>query len=1469
VQPHRHRPHWIAPLHLALLLVLVAAALAPLAAPAAAQPPAGEPLPRLSGRGLGRPGGYLSGPAAGDPEDIARAFIQRERRQLGLRADDIADLALTDRYTSAHNGLTHLYFRQRLDGISLFSADLNINVARDGRILNLGNGLLPRLRESAGAAPPASLRAVDAVGAAARQLGLRLSAPVMALTAATGADGALQLSDGGISYDPIPARLVYMPLAPGDLRLSWELTLRLKNDEDWLNLRLDAASGKILSSINYFAHADEHIAAGGHVEAQRSAPPAAPDLQAAPAGVSDGSSYRVYAFPKENPYDGERTLLSNPADPTASPFGWHDTDGQPGAEFTITRGNNVHAYQDLDQNNLSAGDEPDGGAGLDFDQPLDLTEPPVPFVAAATTNLFYASNYLHDVLFRLGFDEAAGNFQQTNYGGAGAGGDPVAAESQAGTNTPNANFGTPPDGEQPRMQMYVGLTPQPTFTISAPAAISGDYFSIAAPFGPQNFSLSGEVVLVNDGAGSPSDGCEPGFNAVAGKIALVELGLGGCEPIVTASNALAAGAIGLLVANTSGGSMVRELPGSGAAPPTLSISQNSGTKIKDALAGATVSATIGRSGVASDGSFDNGVIAHEYGHGLSNRLTGGPSSSGCLTEPEQAGEGWSDFLGLVLTAQPADTAAQPIAIGNWLMNQPASADGLRLKRYSTDMTLNGYTYGALKAVKMDGDSPRPHDVGEIWATMLWDMYWRLVERYGFDADLLGGAGGNRLALQLVIDGLKLQPCNPTFSEARDAILAADVANNAGANQCLIWDTFARRGLGYSADAGSSNSHTDGSEAFDLPSLCTLSTQPEVLDVCIPASASLAVNVGELFAGPVTLSASGLPPSATASFSANPVNSKAASTLTIGTAGAAPVGADVTITGAGPSQTFTYDLRLNLASVAPATPALSGPAGGAGGQPDTPTLSWAAPSQAASYRLQIDSEPTFTDPLYDLTLRATSFTPGEPLSAGTTYFWRVSAANGCGRSTSSAAASFTVRDVARILLVNDGGGGAAGAAAYAAALNALGRTYDIWAGASADDEPSQAKLRNYRTVIWFGRYGLNDVPSPSSEVRLASWLPSGRCLLLSAQELFIRRNSQVTPFMRDYLGVASMADDSQHTRVSGVAGTLFAGLGPLVMTYASDNYSDHIEPNAGAALVLTGNGWGGGGAAIARDGGSYRSLYMGFPAEVLAPADLRSVLGRALAWCDEVRASDLGLSQTLAPAGAGLLPGQPIVYTLSFRNDGTGTASGVRLALTVPGQLAEVTTASTGPALTPVAGQPYSWDVASMAPGASGTLTLRARVRPTLAAPASFRLSAAISGAGAEIDAADQTMAAALTARVPGLAFAGPALRVAEDAGSQALVVRLSEPNPHAATRVNYAVSGGTATSGADFTLAAGTLTIPAGASQATISFAPRADALAEGDETVLIGLTSPQGAALGAPAALTITIGNVECFALYLPLLRR
>ncbi len=114
-----------------------------------------------------------------------------------------------------------------------------------------------------------------------------------------------------------------------------------------------------------------------------------------------------------------------------------------------------------------------------------------------------------------------------------------------------------------------------------------------------------------------------------------------------------------------------------------------------------------------------------------------------------------------------------------------------------------------------------HAVGTVWATVLWDLAWKYIEKYGFDSDVYSGNGGNNKVLQLVTDGLKLQPCNPSFITGRDALLLADRETTGGIDNCLIWEVFARRGLGIHASAGLNSGVSainDQVEDFTMPQL---------------------------------------------------------------------------------------------------------------------------------------------------------------------------------------------------------------------------------------------------------------------------------------------------------------------------------------------------------------------------------------------------------------------------------------------------------------------------------------------------------------------------------------------------------------------------------------------------------------------------------------------------------------------------
>ena len=213
-----------------------------------------------------------------------------------------------------------------------------------------------------------------------------------------------------------------------------------------------------------------------------------------------------------------------------------------------------------------------------------------------------------------------------------------------------------------------------------------------------------------------------------------------------------------------------------------------------------------------DGDVDNGIIIHEYTHGISNRMTG--TGSGCLGVVEQMGEGWSDYFGLMMThdwatALPGDGFSKPRGIGTYALNQPITGVGIRQYRYTTDMSVNPMTYGNLSSVAV------PHGVGTIWCTVLWDMTWFIIQQAGINPSLhnIAANGGNAIALKLVTEGLRLQPCNPGFIDGRDAILNADALFYGGQYYCAIMNAFARRGMGIGASQGSANARGDETLSF--------------------------------------------------------------------------------------------------------------------------------------------------------------------------------------------------------------------------------------------------------------------------------------------------------------------------------------------------------------------------------------------------------------------------------------------------------------------------------------------------------------------------------------------------------------------------------------------------------------------------------------------------------------------------------
>ncbi|MCU1347097.1 MAG: Peptidase, (Fungalysin) family, partial [Acidobacteria bacterium] len=542
------------------------------------------------------------------------------------------------------------------------------------------------------------------------------------------------------------------------------------------------------------------------------------------------------ATPKVNPVpDGFQAPYVAPSDVTLTnaPFSRSATDPWLPVGATVTNGNNVDAYVDLDENPTTHAN--DGLTGSDFRASVtapgqflhtyDPTQLPTSTEQrnAALQQLFYDDNFLHDWYYDFGFDEQAGNAQADNYGRGGAAGDSMRAEGQDGGARNNANMSTPADGGRPRMQMYVfDANTTRYLQVNSPAAIAGFYTFATAAFGAQTFNVTGDLLY----PATNQLGCAA-FTAglFTGKIALIDRGT--CGFTVKVKNAQDAGAIAVLVANSAAA-----FGGMAGVDATITIpsyitTQGNGNAIKAQLATpTTVNVTMRRdAGIDRDGTIDNQIIFHEWAHYLSNRLIANAAGLG-QAQARGMGEGWSDFNAMLGTVRPDDTTVPSNATWNGvyaLASYVTGGDngngggndayywGIRRYPYSTDMTKNPLTFRHIaNGVALPAGPPvgfgasgvnnaEVHNVGEVWANTLWECYAALLrDTQGGSPRLTFPQAQDRMKGYLV-SSLKMTPGEPTLVEARDAMLAVAYAND-GVDYVEFWQAFAKRGLGVGAVA---------------------------------------------------------------------------------------------------------------------------------------------------------------------------------------------------------------------------------------------------------------------------------------------------------------------------------------------------------------------------------------------------------------------------------------------------------------------------------------------------------------------------------------------------------------------------------------------------------------------------------------------------------------------------------------------
>ena len=745
-------------------------------------------------------------------------LLEQYSIQNGLDPTDFTDWYLSSEHISNTSQVRHSYIYQRYNGIEVYNSLFSFHEMQTGILLHTNNQFIQNLANKINVTSP-SLSHLDALTIFSDNQNYDNSNFPNQISGISGTDQRITFSGGSISEREIKVKLMYYPKSETEVNLVYDFDILEYNTSDWWSVKIDAIDGSILSMVNWTVsckHDHKTNTENKHSCSEHSCS----TLNSKKSPSLNPDSYNVFAAPTESPSHGGRTLVADPADGTASPYGWHDTNAIAGPEYTITRGNNVYAQEDENGNN-GTGYSPDGTASLDFDFTIDFNQAPTNNKDAALTNLFYWNNLSHDVWYHYGFDEAAGNFQSNNYGNGGLAGDYVIADGLDGSGLNNANMSVPPDGTSSRMQMFLwSAAISANSTVNSPGQVEGVYQVAAATFGNENYSITEDIVIADDGSANPTEGCNAFTNtsAMNGKIAMIDRG--NCEFGTKVLNAENAGAVGAIICNNVAGSIFNMGPGVNGASvtiPSVMMSQEDCDSLKNYLPNPGVNINIdgSNSGIQIDGDFDNGIIVHEYGHGISIRLAGGANNSNCLSNEEQMGEGWSDWFGLMMTIDSGDTKNDLRGIGTYVKGQSNNGAGIRNYPYTADINVNPFTYSDISSVSI------PHGVGSVWASMLWDLTWAFIDVYGYDSDLINGTGGNNKLMEIIIEAIKLQPCSPGFIDGRDAILDADLALFDGTNECIIWETFAARGLGASASQGSTNSVNDGSEAFDIPSDCSL------------------------------------------------------------------------------------------------------------------------------------------------------------------------------------------------------------------------------------------------------------------------------------------------------------------------------------------------------------------------------------------------------------------------------------------------------------------------------------------------------------------------------------------------------------------------------------------------------------------------------------------------------------------------
>jgi hypothetical protein len=202
-----------------------------------------------------------------------------------------------------------------------------------------------------------------------------------------------------------------------------------------------------------------------------------------------------------------------------------------------------------------------------------------------------------------------------------------------------------------------------------------------------------------------------------------------------------------------------------------------------------------------DGDFDMSVIGHEYGHAITNRMINGPAAG--FSSPQGMSESWSDLIAMEILNEHgyAPSGVRAYTIGEYVTTDPSAG----IRNYNMSQSPLNYS-----SIDYDFVGLQVHASGEVWSATNFDIRSAMIARYGAGTPALQkscangltpvtSCPGNRRWAQLMFDSFPLMTFSPvSMVDSRNAMLGADLIRFGGANQDILWNAFAKRGLGEGA-----------------------------------------------------------------------------------------------------------------------------------------------------------------------------------------------------------------------------------------------------------------------------------------------------------------------------------------------------------------------------------------------------------------------------------------------------------------------------------------------------------------------------------------------------------------------------------------------------------------------------------------------------------------------------------------------